>query len=872
MLTVIVSAIIVVVALLGSVLNALGIVTPFPRVITLAELPAPLAPAAYSRVTVDSGGFVWVAQSAPGLAGKPNDQTLLTIVDPTLHFGDRVQARLCLGCAGVAGGVGMARIDDIAPDPQHLHSIYVAGWSAPQGKAASVPVVMAVNWHSGAASCAARRTCADASVLLTSTTAVAFINTPTDPDKPLLQQYLDIGAAPVLSLATASNGDLFCFLSDRGRDSLSDAETSITGGMQMLLKWDRDGQSWGEVYVGPAGRRMTQTLSPTSTVSALAVDRAERYIYLADSDHQAIYRMDLQNSALSSPSPYVAASAVTRYAGQALASGAYGDVAQAAPGWTGDGGPAINARLNAPRGLAFDPHGDLLVSDAGNDRVRLIAPQGTIWTVAGRGAPAVDGDTHAPLQAGLRGILGIAANKAGDVYVIQGAATDGAGKVRLRALSWGWFTPAANTTRSPSGGQGMAAEAVAGLAAHNAQAQWATLIGGCATLFPNPFPSGAREGASRCATAYQVAAGGALPDQAALALPSAMGETALVGSGSMLAAAAPGTGIVIIADANPAQIAFAPAYPGSTAATLPAPIALPAGARPTGLAVLMPVTDAQASYLGAAYILVAVQGSGPAQLLIYKAAAETCGPQHASNCTHFPGAPALAATLSFAGQASTGAVAGMLSDDGRHAIVLVAHPAENLVSAIDLTPWFAHATPLSVGAQIPVQSPGDIALRHDGMAAYIGASGGQIAVLPTTGWLSGGIPAQPVSANLVALGDASAQGQHLALAGDDSRLFAALQAPSASSTIVSADIGNFGQPAAPHALASFAAEKHLAALALADGDARLLATSTPNGAAQPGTLHAWATRDPANPTQWLAAPLDLGTVATGADPQALVAE
>jgi len=52
-------------------------------------------------------------------------------------------------------------------------------------------------------------------------------------------------------------------------------------------------------------------------------------------------------------------------------------------GLSGDGGPATNAALSFPSDTAVMPDGSILVADTGNDRIRKIAPNGIITTVAG---------------------------------------------------------------------------------------------------------------------------------------------------------------------------------------------------------------------------------------------------------------------------------------------------------------------------------------------------------------------------------------------------------------------------------------------------------------------------------------------------------
>jgi hypothetical protein len=61
-------------------------------------------------------------------------------------------------------------------------------------------------------------------------------------------------------------------------------------------------------------------------------------------------------------------------------------------GFSGDGGPATSAQLGAPVAIGALPGGGFLIADADNNRVRRVAPDGKITTVAGTGSPAFSGD------------------------------------------------------------------------------------------------------------------------------------------------------------------------------------------------------------------------------------------------------------------------------------------------------------------------------------------------------------------------------------------------------------------------------------------------------------------------------------------------
>jgi hypothetical protein len=64
----------------------------------------------------------------------------------------------------------------------------------------------------------------------------------------------------------------------------------------------------------------------------------------------------------------------------------------ARPGYSGDGGPAALADLAHPDGIAVAPDGTIFIGDRFNARIRRVAPDGTITTIAGTGAHGLTGD------------------------------------------------------------------------------------------------------------------------------------------------------------------------------------------------------------------------------------------------------------------------------------------------------------------------------------------------------------------------------------------------------------------------------------------------------------------------------------------------
>jgi sugar lactone lactonase YvrE len=85
-------------------------------------------------------------------------------------------------------------------------------------------------------------------------------------------------------------------------------------------------------------------------------------------------------------------------------------------GFAGDGGPAERAKLFSPADLKFNAAGQLYIADSGNNRVRLLA-HGVIVTIAGSGSPGSDGDGGKALKATLNTPQKIALAPDGTVFV-----------------------------------------------------------------------------------------------------------------------------------------------------------------------------------------------------------------------------------------------------------------------------------------------------------------------------------------------------------------------------------------------------------------------------------------------------------------------
>jgi sugar lactone lactonase YvrE len=86
-------------------------------------------------------------------------------------------------------------------------------------------------------------------------------------------------------------------------------------------------------------------------------------------------------------------------------------------GYSGDGGPATDAQLHDPTGVAVDRAGNLYIADSGNNRIRKVSSAGIITTIAGNGAQGDSGDGGPALRAELWLPSGVAVDSTGHVFV-----------------------------------------------------------------------------------------------------------------------------------------------------------------------------------------------------------------------------------------------------------------------------------------------------------------------------------------------------------------------------------------------------------------------------------------------------------------------
>ena len=194
-------------------------------------------------------------------------------------------------------------------------------------------------------------------------------------------------------------------------------------------------------YTGDNGPASDATLNfPVN----LALNADGTDLYIADTGNNVIRALDLSTMV------------ITTVAGNS----------QGIAGYSGDGGPAITAKLDSPYGIALDSSGNLFIADTKNNVVREVTESastasalglsvGDIITVAGNGQAGYAGDNGLPTKAELNSPYGVAVDGSGDIFI-----ADTSNDV-IREVSGGVITTYAGTagTGAYYGDGGLATQA-----------------------------------------------------------------------------------------------------------------------------------------------------------------------------------------------------------------------------------------------------------------------------------------------------------------------------------------------------------------------------------------------------------------------------
>ncbi len=174
---------------------------------------------------------------------------------------------------------------------------------------------------------------------------------------------------------------------------------------------------------GHSGDGGAATSAWFNTPYSVAVDAAGN-LYIADYSNHRIRKVDTNN-------------VITTVAGNGTA------------GYGGDGGAATSARLDFPTGVAADGAGNLYIADLNNNRIRKVNPDGVITTVAGTGTAGYNGDNRQAISAQLNAPYGVAADWTGNLYI-----TDRSNNRIRQVAPDGVITTVAGTGTAGYGGDG----------------------------------------------------------------------------------------------------------------------------------------------------------------------------------------------------------------------------------------------------------------------------------------------------------------------------------------------------------------------------------------------------------------------------------
>jgi uncharacterized protein (TIGR03437 family) len=173
----------------------------------------------------------------------------------------------------------------------------------------------------------------------------------------------------------------------------------------------------GNLYIADAGNNVVRVVNASGYITTLnegwvtappflqptgvAADPTGQFVYIADLGDQVVWRFNLANQTMT------------------IFAGILGE-----NGFSGDSGPAASARLNDPAGVATDAAGNVYIADTVNSVIRMVTPNGIINTIAGRLVsgqpyPGYSGDGGPATSARLNAPKSVF-SASGNVYITDG--------------------------------------------------------------------------------------------------------------------------------------------------------------------------------------------------------------------------------------------------------------------------------------------------------------------------------------------------------------------------------------------------------------------------------------------------------------------
>ena len=175
--------------------------------------------------------------------------------------------------------------------------------------------------------------------------------------------------------------------------------------------------SVGNVFIGDYGNARIRRVSPDGTITTAA--GSGEVGYSGDGGSALSARLNaVYSAAVDSAGNQYVADGNNRRVHKVSIDGTITTVAGSGDGgFAGDGGPALTAALGSVTGVAVDATGNLYIAAPFYARVRKVSPDGTITSVAGNGVPGYSGDGGLATDASLNNPSGPAVDTAGNLYI-----------------------------------------------------------------------------------------------------------------------------------------------------------------------------------------------------------------------------------------------------------------------------------------------------------------------------------------------------------------------------------------------------------------------------------------------------------------------